>query len=99
MTKKTPKPPIETQLDGDDWKQYNLIGQEKRRANRKSSGTILSENNVPFDSHNGGAHLVVRLNNFVVDFWPGTGKYIVRGSNTYKRGIFRMLRDIGAKLE
>jgi len=86
-------------LSGEDWKLYSQIGKNKRTNNRVTSANILKENNISFDVHNNGAHLIVRHEGFIVDFWPGTGKYIVRGSNTYKRGVYRLLKDIGAKLE
>lgn len=81
-------------MDSDDWRAYREIGRTKRKRNRDNSTHILDENNIHYDSHNGGVHLVVKHNNFIADFWPSTGKYIVRGSQKYKRGVYNLLKDI-----
>lgn len=90
---KTSKP-NEPMTDSEMWHEYKKMGQKKRAKNRTASAAILDENNILYDIHNGGAHLVVKHNNYVVDFWPGTGKYIFRGSNIYKRGIHRLIKDL-----
>ena len=81
-------------MDSDDWREFREIGKAKRKRNQQSSTAILDENNIRYDSLNGGVHLVVKHNNFIVDFWPSTGKYYVRGSQKYKRGIYNLLKDI-----
>ena len=58
---------------------------DKRTSNRESSAEILKENGIDFVSHNGGAHLVV---NGSIDFWPGTGKFMVRTNGGKGRGVF-----------
>lgn len=81
-------------MDSDDWRAYREIGKGKRERNKHNSTHILDENNVSYDSHNNGIHLVVKHNGFIADFWPSTGKYMVRGSTKYKRGVHNLLRDI-----
>jgi hypothetical protein len=81
-------------MDTEDWHEYKKMGQEKRRNNRLHSAVILDENSILYDTHNGGAHLVVRHNGFIVDFWPGTGKYSFRGSQKYKRGVHNLIKDL-----
>lgn len=69
-------------------------GKEKRERNTLSSTQILIDRGVNFESHNNGVHLVVRHDSLVVDFWPSTGKWTVRGSGKYSRGVFKLLKLI-----
>lgn len=69
--------------------------QEKRAHNREQSTEILRKCRVPFESHNGGAHLVIMVGEFT-DFWPGTGKWIVRGGPS-GRGVFELLKQLGVE--
>jgi len=70
---------------------------QKRRAdNRESSAKILEENGIKFESKNMGAHLIVSGDSITIDFWPGTGKFIVRGGKT-GRGVFNLLKLQGLK--
>lgn len=71
------------------------ISQERRASNRENSAELLRGRGVPFEEKNDGAHLIVRYGGKVADFWPGTGKYNVRGSGVYKRGVFRLLKELG----
>lgn len=84
-----------TSADDDDasamWRAVRQAGQEKRADNRDSSAQMLREAGVAFESKNGGAHLIVRGNGAVVDFWPGTGLWKVRGSTQQRRGIRKLL--------
>jgi hypothetical protein len=72
---------------GDFWRDVNAARQEKRRSNRTGSPQLLTEAGIPFESKNGGAHLIVRANGAVIDFWPGTGLWIVRGSTQRHGGV------------
>lgn len=71
----------------------------KRAGNRENSAEILTQRGVSFTPKNGGAHLIVNHNGKVADFWPGTGKYQVRGAGPYKRGVFNLLKDLGVTNE
>jgi len=65
---------------------------QKRAHNRESSPQVLERYKVGYERHNGGAHLIVRRGGMVVDFWPGTGKWIARGEGgTAGRGVFKLL--------
>lgn len=70
--------------------------QDKRASNRENSARLLHQAGVRFDMKNDGAHLIVRSNP-IVDFWPGTGKYIQRGTNKQGRGVFNLLKLIGVE--
>ncbi len=69
---------------------------ERRAGNRESSAALLAERGVAFESKNSGVHLIVTHGEKVADFWPGTGKYIVRGGRQ-GRGVFNMLKAVGFK--
>jgi hypothetical protein len=71
---------------------------EKKAGNRASSTALLQERGVQFESKNDGVHLIVRGNGAVVDFWPSTGKFIVRGGRT-GRGVFKLLRIVQPKAQ
>lgn len=75
---------------------YNprLESQLKRKANRASSAEILASRGIAFTSHNVGAHLVVQHAGRTFDFWPGTGKWIERGTTQYRRGVFPLLKEL-----
>lgn len=70
--------------------------QQRRTGNRENSAKILSDNGVSFESKNVGAHLIVHGHSITVDFWPGTGKWIVRKGKT-GRGVFNLLKLKGLK--
>jgi hypothetical protein len=69
------------------------MGHIRRANNRESSPRILAERGVSFESKNEGAHLIVTIGGMVVDFWPGTGKFITRGAKPKTgRGVFNLLK-------
>ncbi len=69
--------------------------QAKRRDNRAFSTDLLREHGIPFVSRNMGAHLIVTYKEKVVDFWPGTGRFIIRGEHTKQRGVRVLLKVLG----
>jgi len=79
---------------GDDFRAWNKVKQEKKRSNLETSTQLLIDNNISFKSHNYGVHIAVVGNNEIIDFWPSTGKWIVRKTNIKGRGIFKLLRRI-----
>lgn len=87
----------------DDWSEFSAAmrqqSQDRRASNRQSSATLLEEKCVSFESRNDGAHLIVQHGGHVVDFWPGTGKYVFRPAAPwkYKRGVFNLLKDLGVR--
>jgi hypothetical protein len=90
--------------DGDEDEDWHLPPEDareesklRRASNRENSAKILLERGISFTSHNKEAHLVVKHGKAVVDFWPGTGKYIFRKTNVRGRGVFNLLNDLGVK--
>ena len=69
---------------GDYWRDVRPAmkeeSQRRRSSNRESSSRLLTEAGISFESKNEGSHLIVSGQGAVVDFWPGTGLWIVRGS-------------------
>lgn len=76
--------------EGDYWrdvKPYMLeASKRKRRANREHAAYLLTQAGIPFESKNEGAHLIVQGREVIIDFWPGTGKFITRAGKT-GRGV------------
>jgi hypothetical protein len=64
---------------GDYWRDVKAARQEKRADNRKSSAEMLAEAGIKSETKNGGAHLIVSAIGKTIDFWPGTGLWMVRG--------------------
>lgn len=73
---------------------------ERRRANRENSADMLRACGIEFESRNGGAHLIVkgRLGQ-TIDFWPGTGKFIVRKPHRTGRGVRQVMKIANPKEE
>ena len=83
---------------GDDYKLLRERSQQKRAHNRNDSADILSQKGVQYSVSNNGAHLIVKHDGVTVDFWPGTGKYIVRTGSRAQlrgRGVFSLLDVLG----
>ena len=62
----------------------NEESKKKRASNRQQGPKFLEKADILFISKNDGAHLIVEGNDCFIDFWPGTGTWIVR---TGKRGF------------
>lgn len=85
---------------GDVGETFNALRKhrkEKKASNQKWSTEHLEHLGVEFESKNGGNHLIVRRNEVVADFWPSTGKYKLRSSQRYRRGVGNLLKDLGVK--
>jgi len=86
----------ELATDDDDmgafWRDVKAAGQAKRADNRKSSPELLKEAGIAFDTKNDGAHLVVPVRGLLIDFWPGKGLWIVRGSTQRHGGVRKLIK-------
>jgi hypothetical protein len=78
--------------EGDFWRAVREARQAKRRANTMSSTQMLQEAGVTFESKNGGTHLVVSALGHVIDFWPSSGVWIMRGSPQRHRGVRKLIQ-------
>lgn len=77
---------------GDDFREWKKRSQRKRESNRATSANILEANRIPFEVKNGGAHLIVGGGPCLIDFWPGTGKFIGRDGKTSGRGVRNLIK-------
>jgi len=75
---------------GDDFAFLKEQSKQKRKANRENSQDILIERGIKFTVKNEGAHLIVEGKESIIDFWPGTGKFITRNGKT-GRGVFTLI--------
>lgn len=71
---------------------------ERRADNRENSAEVLRQHGVAFEAKNEGAHLIVRHKGKVADLWPGTGKFRIRPTDNYQRGVFKMLKQLGVEV-
>lgn len=77
---------------GQTWRNLKTWHKKKRARNRRASAALLSGFGIAFDSNNDGAHLIVRHNNRVVDFFPTTGYWADRStSSDRQRGVFELI--------
>lgn len=83
---------IDEMSDSEMWRERKKDSQEKRATNRENSVQLLTEWGIAYEVKNGGAHLIVKHRGLVVDFWPGTGKWIVRGGGS-GRGIYNLKKE------
>lgn len=82
-------------MSDDDWAEFTRQKREESKARRAGyrahAANRLDELGIPYTSHNEGAHLVVRGNNGLIDYWPGTGKFIARNGKK-GRGLQGVLK-------
>lgn len=76
------------------WREHKRA---KRVSNTEQSTQLLIDADIPFESHNGGAHIVIKAGNAVYDFWPSTGLWWLRPTKIKHRGVFRLIQVINAQ--
>jgi predicted Ser/Thr protein kinase len=59
----------------------------RKEHNRLCSTLYLNEHGIQYKSFNKGGHLVITHNAHIIDFWPSTGKWVVRSTKQAYRGI------------
>ena len=78
---------------GEIFEGYNRARREKREANRASSPRMLEAARIPYGSYNNGSHLIVKGGPLgFIDFWPGTGLWIVRAGKVRGRGVANLIK-------
>lgn len=77
----------------DAFKAMKEESQERRAKNRDQSPRHLEQEYIPYVSKNDGAHLIVGNEDNLVDFWPGTGKWIARKGGK-GRGVHNLIKFI-----
>lgn len=82
--------------EGDYWRDVKPImleaSKKKRASNREHAQHELLRRGIPFEAKNNDAHLIVQGETSLIDFWPGTGKYIVRADGKTGRGIRHVIK-------
>lgn len=81
----------------DDFRAMTERKNAKRKSNTIRSTRILDDLKIGYQSHNNGAHLIIRYQGRTIDFWPSTGKWQNRymTDKTVHRGIFPLLNSLG----
>lgn len=66
---------------GDDFRTFKEFKRERKEDayRRARPEERLREAGISYTEHNNGTHLVVPTDGTLVDFWPTTGRWIVRG--------------------
>lgn len=77
--------------DTEMWRALKKHGQEKRASNLTNSLQLLIDAKIKYTSRNGGVHCMVECATGIIDFWPGTGKFIQRGTKKQGRGVRAVL--------
>jgi hypothetical protein len=78
---------------GEMWRAVKKDRQARNQTRGETALIILKEKGVKFEKKNFGSHLIVEgKNGKLIDFWPTTGKFKLRGSKNYQGGIEKMLR-------
>ena len=75
---------------------WREVKQKKKRSNLAASTGMLTNAGIPFQSNNGGIHLVLLKNEQFIDFWPSTGLWWIRGTNNKRRGIQKLINYMKA---
>lgn len=68
--------------------------QSQRAKNRLGSTNMLQAAGITFESKHDGAHLIIQAGTDMIDFWPGTGLWIVRGGRLRDRGVKKLINYI-----
>lgn len=72
----------------------NSARKAKRADNRAFSLAALKTAVVDCSTKNGGDHLVVPIRGHTIDFWTGTGLWIMRGSTKRHRGVSSLIKFV-----
>lgn len=75
---------------------FEQESKERRAKNRQSSAAILDAHGIAYETNNGGVHLVIKLDDRAIDFWPGTGTFTDRKMNRTGRGVHNLLKKIAS---
>lgn len=76
---------------------WRNLKKAKRASNTERSTQALIDAGIPFESHNAGAHLVIKVGSTVYDFWPSTGLWWLRPTKIKHRGVFRLIQTVNAQ--
>ena len=63
---------------------------QRKEGNLNGSAKMLIDNGFQFEDK--GYHFVIKHNGMVADFWPTTGKFNIRKTPKYKRGVRLLIK-------
>jgi len=69
-----------------------IYGKLKTAQNHISSATYLINAGIAFNTYNNGAHIKITRPSLVVDFWPGTGLWII--GRKRGRGVRNLVKEL-----
>lgn len=78
-------------------KTSRTIAEARRQERAERRVTIperLAAAGIAFERKNNGAHLIVRHRKHTIDFWPGTGLWIERGSDRRRYGVRGLVKHL-----
>jgi hypothetical protein len=79
---------------------YRKLRKEARARNREASPHMMRAAGLDFTSHNGGSHVVVAKGpHGPIDFWPGTGLWIVRSNKRRERGVLKLIAYVKGEMK
>lgn len=73
------------------WADFRAYKQAKKRSNLAASTRLLEHNGIAFTVHNNGIHLVLAKGIEIIDFWPSSGLWWIRGTSNKRRGVKRLI--------
>lgn len=83
--------------EGDMWRAVRSAKDKKKQYNKEYSTQLLQGAGITFDSRNDGTHLIVFADDVtVIDYWPSTGLWIVRGVDKKDRGVRKLIQYVAA---
>lgn len=63
---------------GEQFKEMREDSKRRRARHREQSPRLLEAAGISFEEKNYGVHLIVKGSDGLIDFWPGTGRWISR---------------------
>ena len=80
---------------GDMWRDVHADSRKKRAKNRVSSEAMLRAAGIAYEWRANGGHLIIEVGGRLgIDFWPGTGLWIVRGHTERNRGVESLIKYV-----
>ena len=66
----------------------------RKQTDRQYALALLKKHNIDYKVKNGGSHLVVKGNGKVIDFWPTTQRFVIRGQEEHYHGVALLIKLI-----
>lgn len=76
---------------------FNAMKEYKKQKsikNRSLAQEILESAGINFEIKNNGLHYIITTDTDIIDFWPGTEKFIPRITKQSGKGIYTLIKYI-----